>query len=295
MVTTPERRRRYRRLALSVAIAAALAAETPAGRAIEPTDGWEALEPGLDLGTFAAPQPAETGDSRIRVLRIDPQRFQLRLLNASATPDGQVLTPGEWCRRHNLTAAINASMFQVDYRTSVSLMKTRRHTNNPWLSKDKAVLAFDPLSGDDPPVQIIDRTCQDFDAVRSRYGTLVQSIRMVSCDRQNVWSVQKKKWSTAAIGVDRQGRPLFIHVRSPYPTHDLIEMLLALPIDLQSAMYAEGGAQAQLHIVSGDHEFAFVGSHDTGIGDSDALRRSWPIPNVLGVVRRGGPAETGGD
>lgn len=268
-------------LALLLAVAAAARAGDEAGR-----DGaWERLEPGLELGVFVAPQPAESGDSRIRVLRIDPQHFALRLLSASASPEGTPLTPREWCARNGLVAAINASMFQADYRTSVSLMKTREHTNNPRLSKDRAVLAFDRIDPGAPPVQIIDRSCQDFDEAKARYGTLVQSIRMVACDRKNVWSVQDKRWSTAAVGIDQRGRVLFIHVRSPYPTHDLIEMLLALPIELNNAMYTEGGPQAQLFVGSHSREFEFAGSYETGLGSSDQLVQGWPIPNVLGVVR----------
>jgi len=245
---------------------------------------WGSLEPGLDLGTFRASMTAESGDSAIRILRVDPSRFELRLFNASAT-DGLSQTPKEWATRHGLVAVINASMYQEDGRTSVSLMKTREHTNHPRLSKDNAVLAFDRLSEDVPSVQIIDRTCQDFDQLAQQYGTLVQSIRMVSCRGNNVWSPQPKKWSTAAIGVDRIGRLLLIHVRSPYSTHDLVDMLLGLPIDLQSAMYVEGGPQAQLYIRSHDHEFEFAGQYDTGIVSTD-FGQSWPIPNVIGIVRK---------
>jgi hypothetical protein len=177
-------------------------------------------------------------------------------------------------------------MYQQDGRTSVSLMTTRAHTNHARLSKDNAVLAFDRLGDDVPPVQIIDRTCQDFDPLRTRYGTLVQNIRMVSCRRNNVWSVQPNKWSTAAIGMDRDGRVLFIHVQSPYSTHDVVNMLLALPIDLQNAMYVEGGPQAQLYVRTREREIELAGFYDTGIMSGD-FGQAWPLPNVVGVVRRG--------
>ncbi len=198
----------------------------------EPGPGvWQRLEPGLEYASFRSPVPAEGGDSRIRVLRIDPRRFELQLLNVSAFPDGAPMTAKEWARRHDLVAATNASLYQADYRTSVSLMKTRDHTNNPRLSKDNAILAFDRLDDAVPPVQIIDRTCDDLPGLQEHYGALVQSIRMISCQGKNVWRPQDKAWSTAAIGIDRAGRVLFIHVRSPFSTHDLIEGLLALPLE----------------------------------------------------------------
>lgn len=244
------------------------------------------MEDGLELGIFDAPSPSESGDSRIRILRIDPAHFELELLNASASTEGKPLTPREWSRQHGLVAAINASLYQEDYRSSVSLMRTRTHTNNPRLSKDKAVLAFNRLDSGVPPVQIIDRSCQDFDSLRNRYGTLVQSIRMVSCSGRNVWEQGSNKWSTAAIGIDAEGRILFIHVRSPYTTHDVINFLLALPIDLRNTMYVEGGPQAQLYISGGSQEIELVGSHAATFLLGDGTVPALPLPNVVGVVRR---------
>jgi len=265
-----------------------LTALTAGATAIEPLDGaeqyWKALEPGLELGTFPAPKPADEEDGLIRVLRIDPARFALRLLNTSSQTNGKPHTPKEWATEHRLVAVINASMYQQDGRTSVSLMKTRGHTNHARLSKDNTILAFDRLVETVPRVQIIDRTCQDFETLQEQYGTLVQSIRMVSCRGNNVWSPQPHRWSTAAIGMDRQGRTLLIHVRSPYTTHDLADMLLSLPIDLKNAMYVEGGRQAQLYISSGGQEFEFVGSYDAGIV-SGGFGQGWPVPNVIGVTR----------
>jgi hypothetical protein len=229
---------------------------------------------------------AEVGDSTIRVLRIDPERFDLRLLNASAREDGRLRTAREWAREHELVAAINASMFQTDYRSSVSLMINRGHVNNPRVSKDNTVLAFDRREADVPRAQIIDRTCQDFDALRESYRVLVQSIRMVSCRGRNVWADQPQKWSIAAIGTDVSGHVLFIHCRSPYSVHDLIEMLLDLPLSLRNTMYVEGGREAQLYVRAPDGEIELYGSVEMGFLDADANRVAWPIPNAIGVVRR---------
>ena len=51
---------------------------------------WQQLAKGLELGTFLAPQPAEVGDSLVRVLRIDPKYYRFRLLNASAIENVKV-------------------------------------------------------------------------------------------------------------------------------------------------------------------------------------------------------------
>ena len=248
---------------------------------------WRTLEQGLEMGELRSPRQSPAGDSRIRVLRIDPHRFALRLLNSSAPGQGQPLSAREWAERHRLVAAINASMYGADQRTSLGLMRTRAHVNNPRLTRDKAVLAFDPLEPGLPPVKLIDRDCDDLDRWKGRYGTLIQSIRMISCDGRNVWAQQKQqRWSIAAIGVDRRGRVLFLHVRSPYSPHDLIDVLRALPLDLAGAMYAEGGPEAQLYVNSGGTEVELVGSHGAGLFQSEDNDHAWPVPNVIGVVRR---------
>jgi len=240
--------------------------------------GWQNLEPGLWFGRFPAPEKSEIGDSLVRVLRADPRYFSLKLLSASAFENRQPLTASQWGRNHDLKAAINASMYQKDYLTSVSLMRSHGHVNNPRLSKDMSVLAFDRRDASVPPVKIIDRECEEFSRWKKKYRTLVQSIRMISCKGRNVWSEQPQRWSTAAIATDRQGRILFIYVASPYSTHDLIEYLKALPLDIERAMYAEGGK-----------EYEYAGGRKVSGLQGEEAPHPWMIPNVVGIVSNRNP------
>ena len=249
--------------------------------------GFAALEAGLDFGEFVSPKKSPVGDSRVRVLRIDPRHFKFHLLNASRAGQGKRLSARDWAGRNRLVAAINASMYQRDFMTSVSLMKTGEHVNNSWFSKDRTILAFDPVSGTLPAVRIIDRDCENFADLRPKYRTLIQSIRMVSCRGKNVWAQSDKVWSAAAIGMDGGGRFLVIHSRSPYSMHDLIDILLGLPLDLKRAMYVEGGPDAQMYVKSGAVELEFIGSYSSGSHESDGNRFAWPVPNVLGISRAG--------
>ena len=270
-----------------VAIGLTLAgADQKAGHAASKSaEEWLKLADGLELGVFDSPQPSEIGDSKIRILRIDPERYELKLLNASVSKKGRPLSAKQWCRRNGLVAAINASMFQEDFKTSVSFMRTRTHVNNPRIrDKDMAILAFDRLGAGVPEVKIIDRQCEDFRLWKNKYGSLVQSIRMVSCKGKNVWRQQSKKYSTVAIGIDAADRVLFIHVGSPYSTHDLINILQKLPLQIARAMYTEGGPQAQLYIKSGEHEYEFVGHSEIDFSNNSKSLFSWPIPNAIGVV-----------
>ncbi len=264
----------------AVLLAAVLAAAPPPGAQA----GWQALEPGLELGVFDGPSGA--GEQGVVVVRIDPARFELRLLNASAPGQGSLLTARGWAARAGAAAVINAAMYQEDFRTSVSLMRTRDHVNQRRVSKDKAVLAFDPVEKGLPPVRMLDRECDDLARVERGYGTLVQSIRMISCEGKNVWAPSDRRFSAAAIGIDGKGRVLFIHARAAAPIHALVDTLLALPLDLRQAMYVEGGPEAQLYARGGGREIERVGTFEGApLADN---KDAWPIPNVVAAVRRGG-------
>jgi hypothetical protein len=257
---------------------------------------WKELEPGLELGTFMGP-PSILGDRTIRVLRADPKRFELKLLNASRPgfaqaqrqpSDAQGHTAHQWSDMVGAVAAINASMFESDALTSVGYMKTVGHTNNEHIRpKYKAMLVFDPVRASDPLVQVLDTDAADFAHKRAGYNTQLQCLRMVNGEGKNAWRVDKKhQWSAAAISTDTEGRVLFIHVRSPYTMHELIDALLALPLHLRTTMYAEGGPEAQLYIHAGDQEFEWVGSYETGFNENDNNHDAWPIPNVVALVRK---------
>jgi len=246
---------------------------------------WNELGPGLELGTFVAARPSDVGDSRIRVLRVDPARWELVLLNASADPTMGNRTVGDWVETEGLVAAINASMYQMDHSTSTAHMERAGHVNNPRWTTDNATLAFDVRPGEASrgPLTILDPACDDVPAGRSAYRTLVQSIRMLRCDGVNVWSQQDTRWSHAAIGLDGSGRALFVHARSPWSTHDFIDLLRELPLDLRRLQYAEGGPEASLSVKAGGVRLDLFGSYETGFFESDDNDRPWPVPNVVGV------------
>ncbi len=268
-----------------------VADETPPVESL-PDTPWTALEPGLDLGTFTSPIRSRTGDSLVHVLRVDPEEFDLVLRMSGATGQGSEAnrTARAWAADTGLIAAINASMFQTDYVTSTELMVTADHVNNGHVHSGRTVIAFDrapDAPADAPLFRIIDRDCEDLDALRPHYRTLIQSIRMVSCKGTNVWSDSKRVWSHAVIGIDGKGRALLIHARSPWSTHDFIDILRELPIDLDRLQYAEGGPEAQLYVNAGGVELERMGSFETGFFESDDNAVAWPIPNVIGVVRKG--------
>ena len=251
---------------------------------------WRQLDTGLSLAEFAlvGGPGNENGNDKITVLRIEPEYYAFKLLCSSEL--GRIkLTAKEWCQKFHLTAAVNAGMYQEDGLTSVGYMKNFDHINNSRLGRDKTVLAFNPIDSGVPSIQLIDRDCQDFNTLRLKYRTLVQSIRMISCAQQNVWTQQPQKWSTVAIGLDQEGRVLFLFCQAPHSVHDFVELLLTLPISIRNAMYLEGGPQASLYLSSNGVELAKSGAGESAFAGNESVLFAWPIPNVIGIVKKPQP------
>jgi uncharacterized protein YigE (DUF2233 family) len=245
---------------------------------------WKEADEGLFVAELESNLKPENISFSITVVKIDPRNYSLRLL--TATENGKEKhTAKEWSENHGLLLAVNAGMFQEDGLTSVGYMKNFKHVNNSRLSSANSILAFNPVDGDVPEIQLIDRECQNFNELRQKYYSFVQSIRMISCDRQNVWAQQNAKWSTLAVGEDTDGNILFFYSKTPQSVHDLIEVLLSLPLSLKTAMYLEGGPQASLYLSTPKMTLERNGVWE-GLEENGPFQFSLPIPNVLGVVKK---------
>ena len=249
-------------------------------------DPWKKVEEGLYWAEIYPSQKSLVKDSKITIVKINPRFYSFKLLCASDLGKTR-MTAKDWCLKHNLISAINAGMYQEDGLRSVGYMKNFSHINNPRLSSSyKAVLAFNRTDAAVPEIQIIDLRCQAFEELKPKYQTFVQSIRMVSCQQENVWAKQDNMWSLAVLGMDKNGNGLFIFSESPYSVHDFINVLLSLPISLYNAMYLEGGAEASLYFSLNGVELDKVGNNGSGLNDSLVRGVVRAIPNVLGITKR---------
>ena len=262
---------------------------------------WRTLEPGLEFASFPSPlynsqndttststatstASAPSTSSQINILRVDLKRYELRLLNASNPENGgALLTARGWAVKEGMAAAVNAAMYQTDYRTSVSHMKSSDHVNNPRLSKDKTILVFEPLKKGIPPARIVDTQCDDFEAIRPLYGSAVQSIRMLSCAGKNVWQESDRRWSIAAAATDNSGNILLIQCTAPHSVHEFVNILRELPISIDRAMYMEGGGPSQMFIGTAKDTMEFIGDFSSGGKAAGAAQ----LPNVLGIKKIG--------
>lgn len=260
---------------------AVLAAATPAAAG---DVRWKDLGRGLEVGRFALDGSGFAG-AQVHVLRVDPRLWELTL-HGLPRGESEGYSAREWARREGLAAAINAGMYQEDYRTHSGYLAADgavlSRGVNPYLS----AAAFAPIDPADPPFRIVDLDEEPLEAVLARYRRVVQNLRMVKRPGENRWAPQARRWSEAALGEDREGRALFIFCAAPLALDRLIAALLELPIGLVAAQHLEGGSQAQLFVAAGGERIELVGGHEGVFPSAEQGLAARPIPNVIGVRQR---------
>jgi hypothetical protein len=236
---------------------------------------WTTLAAGVEYGHFAK--------EGVEVVRVDPARARLRSLHASAI-DKKQRTAAEWCDQEHLAAAINLGMYLDDHLSNVGHAHAGAHVNQKrWNSKYHSVLAFGPKKKGIPAAVMVDL---DSPTVQLEdYENVIQNLRLVRAPGRGVWAQQSRRWSEAAVAVDKKGNVLFLFSRQPHSMFDFNQLILSMPLDVSAAMHVEGGPEASLS-VRGPVKLDLNGSFETGFVENDEVNQQWEIPNVLGVSAR---------
>jgi hypothetical protein len=250
---------------------------------------WTNLDEGLELARFDRGTPKSSDSSSITILRVDPGRYEFRLLSKAQLSLKAGLSAREWCEEHGLAAAINAGMYLKDYTTHVGYMKAGEYVNNPRIVRHDyhSAAAFGPLHDSLPPFRIYDLDEIEMDVVIASYESVVQNLRLIKRPGINRWQQKPDTvFSEVALGEDLSGRVMLIFSDAPYTMYDFNELLLSLPISLQCAQYLEGGHEAQLGIRAGESDIELAGHGRHKLWDSASDLGGLPIPNVIGVVKK---------
>jgi len=254
----------------------------PPLRQAEPAANWRALGEGIEYATFSF-GGNQSNDGLLHVVRVLPAKVELRVLLASET-GGKRRTAGDWSKEYGLTVAMNAGMFDKDHLSNVGYLRNGAHLNKPrWNPKYHSALGFAPRRPGLPPMAFVDLESGREEASIADYSVVVQNLRTIKGDGQNVWKPNRRAWSEAAIGADKEGRLLFLFSRTPYSVFEFNQRLLKLPLGVVRAMHVEGGPEASLSIRSGPFRLDLSGSYETGFNENDENSRQWPLPNVIGV------------
>jgi exopolysaccharide biosynthesis protein len=258
--------------------------------AVQSFDDWTALTPGIEFRWLRVASATSSVEARIALLRIDPAKWQLSLACQKQVGDSTGRTAEQWAKKFRFVAAINAGMFNRDYLTHTGFLVNRGVVNSPHVNNYQSVAVFDPFdTAHSTPFRIIDLDLPDisFSAIKKSYASCVQNLRLIKNPGVNCWQQQEKKWSEAALGQDKNGRILFIFSRSPFTMFDFNAVLLASDIGLVALQHLEGGPEAQLYIRIGKFKLDQFGSYETSFREDDGNGEAWPIPNVLGIRKKG--------
>jgi hypothetical protein len=160
----------------------------------------------------------------VDVVRAELAHYRVRLLTAAR--DGIARTAPRWRETFDVSAVINAGMFQSSGAPVALLVEdgVAIGSDNPKMG---GMLAFDPRSPGDPAVVIAGRDCAGFDlsALRARYRSLLEAPRLLDCDGAALRWSDPKQHSAAAVGVDHAGRLVLLHARAALTMTELARTL----------------------------------------------------------------------
>ncbi|MBE0677230.1 MAG: phosphodiester glycosidase family protein [Bacteroidales bacterium] len=237
---------------------------------------WKELAPGLEYRVLSVTLPKYDYPIVINAVRLDPQKWELVFRGISREKDGEMKTTREWCSNYNLTAAINAGMYNDDYRTHTGYLRDGDHVNSRSGNSYKSLFAFNPEPGHKvPPARIfdLDQPGVKIDSVLKDYSTVIQNLRLIKRPGVNVWNQRKELWSEAALAEDKQGRIIFLFSETPVSMYDFNQILLKSDLEIVAAQHLDGNAPAQFYLKTGTTEIILSG--DPGF--------EVPIPSIIGV------------
>ncbi len=245
---------------------------------------WHTLKKGLFFASFKGTTSASHSPYSISVLKIDPHFYRLVLLMCAREGTGP-LTLKQWVERYHLVAAINASMFWKDYTTSTGYMRGEGYVNQSLIHKHfGGFFVFAPLKKSLPFATIIEKGEPGWKRLLSQYDCVVQSFRMISKNRKNLWKKSDRTYSVSAIGIDNLHKILFIFSLKPISMHELNDILLSLPLNIAGCIFTEGGKTAGMYIKIHGFEKSIVGYSSFNLLEREIM--SHRVPNVIGVISK---------
>ncbi|MFN5910119.1 MAG: phosphodiester glycosidase family protein [Bacteroidota bacterium] len=247
-------------------------------------DTWTLLGKGVEYIEMDAPVKSFLGDSKLSILRLQPELLEFSMYNASQYK--RKLTVKQWADTFDLNIVLNAGMYELmDGLTHRGFSRNGNHYNNKEFNPDyNSMIAFSPKDPSKRAFDIHDLQCERWDDIKSLYTCYAQGMRMIDCNGESIgWNKRNQSCSMLVAAKDRQGRIWFIFTRSPYPQNEMIRFMKGFKEDLRNAIYLEGGPETSLFVAIGEHRIEKVGSYVSDTYPKDTNVDFWPLPNVIGI------------
>lgn len=251
---------------------------------------WEQLDKGLYYGRFKLPPQADHPTAYVDIIKINPGKYDFELLLATEY-DHNSRSMYNWAKEYDQLGTINAGMYQADNLSSTGYLVDRGHINNNRRNSGyKMYFVCNPRGNNLPEAQLIDTQQYNAKKLIKKYHTVLQCIRMVASGGKNVWyQKDKDTWSEAALAEDTNGNILFIYCEEAYQMHELVDMLLQLPLKIDKMMHLEGGYQASMYFKNSRKKISKCGKYDNPMLDTARKAAFWympPIPNAIGFRKK---------
>ena len=251
----------------------------------EKYSSWTQLAKGVEFIEMAAPQKSFLGDSKLTILRLEPEQLQFFMYNATQM-DNLRLTAPQWADSFDLNIVMNAGMYDLaNGLIHRGYLKNGKHVNNKKVNPDyNSMIAFAPKDSMNNNFDILDLQCEKWEEVCDQFSCYAQGMRMIDCNGEAMgWNKKNQSCSMLVAAKDAKGRIWFIFSRSPYSHNQMISFMGTFKEDLRNAIYLEGGPETSLYINIKDICIERIGSYVSQTYPIDTNVDFWELPNVIGI------------
>ena len=250
---------------------------------------WKNLMDGLQLAELETPEKSVVGDSKISILKVDAQKFDFEFLTASEHGNLPRTAP-DWAQEFDQNIIVNAGMYRYNKtQSNKGYMKNYNHLNNPAKNNYyNALLAMHPKDPKKAPFEIIDTYQKDWEKIKNQYHSVCQGMRMINDKGEGMAFTKRPDQSCSMIlaATDADANLYFIFTRSPYTHLNMISLLKALPINIRTTVYLEGGPETSFYVNTGDTIIAKYGSYVSNTCDNDDNDHFRKMPNVIAIRKK---------
>lgn len=229
---------------------------------------FEPLQPGVEWATV---------DS-MTVVRVDTAKAPL-VLGLASRDEGGNRTTAKWADALGLVVAINAGMYDKDLKSNVGHLHAGPHVNRKAWNDYQSALVIKGGRG-----KIVDLDAPGGRTEAEAGDAAIQNLRLIKGPGTNVWKPNGRKWSEAALAMDKSGRLLFIFCKQAMTMSDFNDALLALPLEITHAMHLDGGPPASFSLHAPKVTLDLAGNFESGFFERGTNLAQWDLPNVLGVA-----------
>lgn len=243
---------------------------------------WVELTEGVSYIEQTAPDSSITNDSKISILKIDPNIAEFEFKSATQE-EGLRRCVVDYANTFDYNIVINSGMYNLrsSLKSEGLLINNSNYANNPKLRRYyNMMICANPKSDTLPAFDIVDLTMHPWNSIKNKYNSFAQGLRMIDGNGKPMhW--KKQVCSQLIVAKDTLGMIYFIFNRSPYSQNYMINFMVNM--GLRNAIYMEGGPQASLFVDIDNYRIEKLGSYVSGTYPKDNNAEFTPLPNIIGV------------